>query len=203
MKNIVGYLIDGHLTEAGGIYNYISAGNGIFISSSGTYLTARIPIAEVSIRGLRPYQPFFALKHGLIPARFFDLALSVFLADPERERYVAIAWDEGYQLYIPAQTGTAGRVEYLASDNIVCELHSHCGAKGGPCFSGIDDADEQGFKVYGVVSDLDEDAPCVNLRLGVYGYYHPLRWGDVFEGELSGVVDVVELMEKDNDLPPV
>jgi hypothetical protein len=81
-------------------------------------------------------------------------------------------------------------------EDVVLEMHSHPTFGPGP--SSIDDADEQGFKIYGIVGELNEDEPSVYLRVGVYGYFMTVNWRDVFEGMLSGVIDVVQL-EKEAD----
>lgn len=147
----------------------------------------------IKVRGLPLIKTrILQLLHGKIPHRLFDLALSVMLIRPEREVYTAIVWNEGYQLYVPEQSGDSGRVTYQAAENVVVELHSHCDK--GMAFSLIDNADEQGFKIYGVVGDLYDESPSLNLRLGVYGYFYPLHWGDVFDGEPGGVNDKNELM---------
>jgi hypothetical protein len=48
-------------------------------------------------------------------------------------------------------------------------------------FSRTDDADEQGARIYAVMGRLDT-APEIRLRLGVYGYWHPLPLTAVFTG---------------------
>jgi hypothetical protein len=59
------------------------------------------------------------------------------------------------------------------------EIHSH--TEGVPAhFSPIDDHDEQGFGLYGVVGDLGNLFPTIELRLGIYGYFLPLRQSEVF-----------------------
>lgn len=202
-NNLVGYLVlrlngPGVFAVEGNTglaYNYILSGNGLFIQAESPHLRARISIVETEVRGLPLAPSFITLKHGKIPQRFWDLALSVMLADPERERYVGIVWKDGYQIYVPEQEGAAARVKYQAAENVVIELHSH--GKMGPGFSSIDDKDEQGLKIYGVVGELFEEKPVVNLRAGVYGYWAPVAWVDIFEGQLSGVLDSFELEKND------
>jgi hypothetical protein len=197
MNNLIGYIIHEHskLDDIGSAYNYRLAGNGLFIMTLGQHIEAQIKIAEISIRGLTKADSFINLRHGRVPQRFWDLALSVMLADPEREKYVGIIWKDGrYDIYYPEQTGTGSGVEYRAAENVVVELHSHPGMP--PCFSSIDDKDEQGLKIYGVVGLRPANLPLypsVNLRIGVYGYWMPVTWEEVFEGQLQGVNDVVEL----------
>ena len=180
---VVGYLLNrpsGPQGEPGPAYNYLLCGNGLFVRAEGPHLKATVPVALCQVRGLAPQSPCVELVHGRVPRRLWDLALSLLLIDPRRELYVAVVWDGlGYSLRVPDQAVGGAAVRYETVKDTVVELHSH-----GPMrafFSGIDDEDERGFKVYGVVGRLPE-TPEVNLRVGIYGYFHPLRWEDVFGG---------------------
>jgi PRTRC genetic system protein A len=59
------------------------------------------------------------------------------------------------------------------------DIHSHGHMKA--WFSGTDNTDEQGLRLYMVVGRLDTLLPEVELRLGVYGYFIPLSVEDVFD----------------------
>ena len=50
--------------EPGTVYNYIMAGNGLFIESESEYLQARIQIAQATVRGLADLQERVVLTHG-------------------------------------------------------------------------------------------------------------------------------------------
>lgn len=199
MNKLVGYLINGEtLPVDGKAYNYIFAGDGVWVWAMNEHINAAVKVADCKIRGLKPGNFKFILDHGRIPQRFWDLALSVMLASPEVERYVGIAWDDkGYRLYMPDQESGETKVKYLVGENIVVEMHSHPDFGPGP--SGTDDKDEQGLKIYGIIGELNEDKPAVYLRLGVYGYWQPVKWSDVFEGSLQGAIDVVVLEEKEKE----
>jgi PRTRC genetic system protein A len=119
------------------------------------------------------------LIHGKIPVNLFDLALNAFLADTEIERYLAITWQgDGYHIWQPEQSVSATSIKYQTMDDVVMELHSH--GRIPACFSGQDDRDEQGFKIYGVIGSLP--SPKLKLRLGVYGYFQELSFEEVFAG---------------------
>ena len=187
----VGYLIcyPGDLQgERGSHYDYVTACNGLFVEAVGDLLTARVPIAPVRLRGLAELEPSVILRHGKIPSYLFDLALNVMMTDAAKERYVAINWapiQKHYSVYIPQQDRQPAHIAYDLKDNlfpIVMDLHSHGRMK--PFFSGEDNRDEQGFRIYGVVGNLDRD-PRLLVRIGVYGYYFPLVAADVFEGIVS------------------
>ena len=111
---MVGYLTnypDGLEGERGMYYDYVLASNGLFIEAEGKLIAARVPVAACEIRGLAPLESKFFLRYGRIPQRFFDLALSAFLVDTSKERYVAVTWQDGYHLYVPEQETEEAKVE--------------------------------------------------------------------------------------------
>lgn len=192
MSKPVGYLMNnstGLSGERGLYYDYIFASNGVFIEAESPLIAARIPVADCDIRGLAPIEPKISLTYGSIPQRFFDLALDLFLSDKETEHYVAIKGEAGYQFFIPVQDKSAGSVVYEVGKSVVLEIHSH--GHGGAWFSGTDNIDETGLKLYGVVGKLAA-TPIVKLRIGVYGYFRDLFWNEVFDGSLAGALEYEE-----------
>jgi len=188
----VGYMLnrrEGLEGERGLFYDYIAASNGLFIEAENKLLEVRIPIADCEIRGLAPLKTKFVLTFGSIPQRFFDLALDMFLADIEREHYVAVIGDSGYHFHVPVQQKEGAKVVYECGDRVVLDLHSH--GTMGAWFSKKDNEDDTGLKVYGVIGSLGK-TPVVQLRLGVYGYYLPLAWKEVFDGALTGATEYEE-----------
>lgn len=185
------YVIEG---DPGQYYDYLIAGNGVFLSAGNSLISAEIQIADCDIRGLIPSDvSAFTLIHGKVPARIFDLALSVLLADCTKERYVAIVWhDDRYRIVVPGQDGIEARVKYETVENTVLELHSHPDMPAN--FSLQDNHDEQGLKLYGVIG-IFPDETTINLRLGVYGYYQVILWQDIFDGSLEGCRDINEETE--------
>jgi len=193
MNSPVGYLIkrkDGLEGVRGTFYDYVLAENGVFIEAEGPLLAARVPVVHGQVRGLEPLEPKLILRYGLIPQRFFDLAINLMISDVTKEQYTGVSWDDGYHIYTPEQKGTGGGVEYAVGDSIVLDLHSHGMMKA--WFSTTDNKDETGLRLYGVVGKLDKE-PEVRLRVGVYGSFHPISWGEVFEGSLDGVLDGLEI----------
>jgi len=192
----VGYLVnypEGLSGEHGQFYDYIMASNGVFIEVESPLISARIPVAECEIRGLAPIETKISLLYGSIPQRFFDLALDLFLTDISSEHYVAITGDRGYHFYIPVQDKSAGGVVYEVGTSVVLEIHSH--GQMAAWFSSIDNKDETGLKLYGVIGSLDA-VPVVKLRIGAYGYFKDLRWRDVFDGSLVGAVEYEKAKEE-------
>ena len=79
-------------------------------------------------------------------------------------------------------------VKYKPQPGWLLEMHSHRDVSAH--FSATDCADEQGLRLYGVVGRLDEPRPQVNLRAGAYGYFLPVPWTSVFDGDPSCVEDL-------------
>ena len=128
---------------------------------------------------MAPIQEEIQLLHGKIPLYFLNLALSILCIKPDIEQYVAVTWQGNYTLTIPSQLQTAGSVTYETLPNTVLDIHSHTG--GVPAhFSNIDDRDEQGLGLYAIVGDLRNLCPTIELRLGIYGYFMPLKKEDIF-----------------------
>ena len=174
----VGYLVNhpGGLASVQGVgYDYVLGSGGVYVQSQSAHLTARVPVAPGTVRGLAPVAEKVQLTHGPIPASLFELGLRWFQDDPETERLFAVRWDrDGYRLVVPPQAGTATRLAYQPPAGVVAEFHSHGGSRA--FFSATDDRDEQGFRIYGVVGRLDAPRPELRLRVGVYGHFAPVDW---------------------------
>ena len=162
-------------------YDYLLATGGLYVQSRSDQLAARLRLAACPVRGLAPLDERLELLRGLIPAELFARGLGWFREDPETERFFAVGWDgRAYRLVLPPQIGSATSLQYRPPEGVVAEFHSH-----GPAaarFSDTDDRDEQGFRIYGVCGRLDAERPELNLRLGLYGHFAPLQWGQVFRG---------------------
>jgi hypothetical protein len=220
----VGYLTkypDGLVGERGLFFDYVLAANGLFIEAEGKLMAARVPVAECEVRGLAPLGPIAVLRNGKPPQHIFDLALGAMLTTPDKERYVAITYDDGYHVFVPAQDAKEAHIDYTVPDSVAIDLHSHgrMGAffSGGSCNSECskcarthcDTRDDKGLKIYGVVGELGA-IPIVKLRVGVYGYYAPISWGEVFDGSLVGAkehndreeVMAIELQSDDGESHP-
>jgi hypothetical protein len=182
MTKPVGYLtnpLTGTEGEPGVFYDYVLAAGGVYLKAKNAHLAATVCIAPGEIRGLAPLKEDLRLMHDAIPLYLLNLALSVLIAKPDIEQYLALTCEGSYNLKIPSQQGTAASVTYETLPDTVLEIHSHTG--GVPAqFSPIDNRDEQGFCVYAVVADMRNLCPTVELRLGIYGYFLTLSQSEVF-----------------------
>ena len=166
-------------------YQYILAGNGLFIRAETHFFEAILPIAPCPVRGLAPLRHHFRLKVSRIPARLLDTVLT----DARCARrpdgglnevlYQFHHHGQTVQVKKPPQQVTTTSVLATGMDDpaILCDLHSH-----GPMrafFSQTDDADEQSARIFAVIGKLDTE-PEIRLRVGVYGYWQPLPVTAVF-----------------------
>ena len=177
----VGYLLNterGQEGEPGLFYNYILAGNGLFIQARSSLLQATVQIADAPVRGLLPFKAGVELPMGSIPQYIYNLALSVLFTDRYQERYLAVTWEGEYRLRVPYQETSTCGVRYERLPSTVLDIHSHGTMR--PFFSGTDDQDEQGLRLYMVVGRLDTLIPEVEMRVGVYGYFGPIQFEEVF-----------------------
>lgn len=185
-KPHVGYLTcrkDGLTGTQGAGYDYIVAGNGLFVQAANELLTVRTLMAPARVRGLLEVEPKAEPAHGRIPAKLFKLGLLWMKIDPQTERFFAIRWNgKEYGLEMPEQIGTPASLAYESNQpgGTIAEFHSH--GRLPAFFSSTDDRDEQGFRVYGVVGKTERDRPELTLRTGIYGHHAPAFWTDIFEG---------------------
>ncbi len=185
----MGYLVN-HPSGLAGVqgvgYDYVLGAEGVYVQSRSAHLVARVLVAPGSVRGLAPVLEKLGLTHGPIPGYLFELGLSWLQETPGTERFFAVRWDrDAYRVVVPEQAGTASSLTYRPPAGVVAEFHSH--GRGRAFFSKTDDRDEQGFHIYGVVGKLDTPWPELNLRVGVYGHFASVRWGQVFGGPNPGV----------------
>ena len=185
----VGYLVN-HPTGLAGAhgigYDYVLGSGGLYVQSESAHLTARVPVASCTVRGLAPAAEKVELAHGPIPAALFEIGLRWFRDEPGTERFFAVRWDgDAYRLVVPEQKGTASSLKYIPPAGMVAEFHSHGHSRA--FFSATDDGDEQGFRIYGVVGRLDAPRPELSLRVGVYGHFAPLDWPQAFDGPNPGL----------------
>lgn len=187
MTLLVDYLVarGGPPDPSGLAYDYLLGGDGLFVAAHNRHLDVRVPVATAPVRGLPPLFPSVALRTGRLPQGIWDVivAASCTWARFEREVLFGVVHDEimGYQVVQPRQATGPTAVRYRPLDDLVLEIHSH--HRFAARFSATDDADEQSLRVYGVLGRLLSDRPEVALRAGAYGYFLPVPWEAVFDGE--------------------
>jgi len=174
-------------------YQYIMAGNGVFLRAENRFVSAIVPVARCQIRGLAPLERQINLK---IP-RLTEQLLAVVVDDACQTRALNGRLQEAlYHVHHtgrtacvvkPRQETSAAHVASFSGGDpdIMLDLHSHGNT---PAFwSTTDDADEVGFRFYAVIGQLGE-APEILLRLGVYGCFLSLPVTVLFTGS-AGLQD--------------
>jgi PRTRC genetic system protein A len=194
MMPLVDYLIarDGLPPRRGQAYDYLLAGDGLYVVAENRFLTVRVSVASVRVRGLPAIYSHLSIRTGRLPAAIWEqiVAIARFWAALGQEVLLAVTHDPivGYRLAVPSQVVSALMVSYAPLDDVVLEIHSH--HRFAARFSSTDDADEQGLSLYGVLGRLDQERPEVALRVGAYGHFMPVVWEDVFAGDRSAFRDV-------------
>ena len=187
---LVGYLVarTGLPPRSGLAYDYVLGGDGLFVAAANEHLEVRVPVASCAVRGLPPVHAACVLRHGRVPVALWHslVADARTWALAGHEAMLAVVYEPpfGYRLLRPPQIVGATRVFYRPTAATVLEVHSH--HRMAAYFSRTDNADEQGLRLYAVVGRLDAERAEVTLRVGAYGYYLPLPWEAVFEGDRGG-----------------
>ena len=177
----VGYLIntkEGLQGETGLYYDYVMAQGGLFVRAASPYIRATVLVAAAQVRGLAPLEESLELPLGKIPRRIYDLALSILAARPQEEHYLAVTWEGEYRLRDPVQEGHGASVSYERLPYTIMDIHGHGPMKA--FFSGTDNRDDQGLRLYMVIGRLDTLMPEYELRVGAYGYFTTLWFDEVF-----------------------
>jgi hypothetical protein len=174
------------------VYEYVLAANGLFIRAEREGLRACIPVQDwfssrSSLRGLHPVEPCVELEYPRLDEDVLPKILEYSRAAASDKGnplevlfYLKYGEQNGWELILPEQKATRFSVHPLASNTYdyaetLIEVHSHHNMP--PIFSAMDNADEQGFRLYGVIGDIFE-RPTFHLRIGVWGHFWPIpaRW---------------------------
>jgi len=185
-------------------YGYVMAHNGVFVWARRQGLEALIPVTSCTIRGLHPVEPYVRLAYrpvdvGLV-SEMLRLCRAARTPDGDfLEILFYLAWDSphGWQLTVPVQkqqamcvTPVIDALDSAHYADTLLEIHSH---KMEAFFSGTDTADEQGFRLYGVVGYVGSDgehAPEIRIRVGIYGHFWDISAATVLSLP-GGITDCV------------
>jgi hypothetical protein len=185
------------------LYEYILAGNGIFIRGVRREFQAQFCIVPCEIRGLANLEASLQLNASRVPREIVaEMIQDARMARDADGRPCEIVFhlelDEAgtWQFNVPKQIQSPVRAKPdddspSSSYARACiEVHSHvdmCAR-----FSSLDDQDEIGFRVYAILGCISTRA-VMRVRVGMYGYHHdiPADWifdlppeiGDAVTGE--------------------
>jgi hypothetical protein len=174
------------------LYEYVLAGNGLFLHAEREAVRALIPVAWAEVRGLPPLEPHVEFLLPRVPAHItYQLllgALAESLPKPREVMYHLVRYSASgeWGLVKPAQVQSFGSVKPVGPfagtsyEQYLVEVHSHHGMK---ChnFSEMDDASEAAtFRFFGLLVDIFQ-SPRLRLRLSVFGYRYEVPASLVFE----------------------
>ncbi|MBL8096285.1 MAG: hypothetical protein JNL73_19060 [Anaerolineales bacterium] len=184
--------------DEGHLYNYLLAGNGVFLQAQRPELSVLLRIAPALVRGLPALRSRLRVRFPRVPRPIVREMLNV-AADAARdpngglEVLLTLAFQKGrWQLMQPPQEQTLSSVQ-LASEadratvlEALIDVHSH------PfplrAFSGTDHESDRGAFRFAVLIADPAGAPSLHVRLCVYGAFLEVPPSLLFElpGELGG-----------------
>ena len=177
---------------------YVVAVNGVFLWGKRDGLEALVPVAECAIHGLFPVVPFVRLEGARVSVALVAEMLREAGAacntahEPVESLFYLNFTDEErllWQVTMPEQIQSPVSVHPVVSAldqeayaNALMEVHTHPRMRA--FYSGTDNRDEQGFRLYGVLglpSPGEEEQKClpeIRMRVSVFGAYYefPASW---------------------------
>jgi hypothetical protein len=168
IKPPIEYHINGNSWELKAPYAYVLASNGIFKVAQNKDVQASIPICLTPrlIPGLKPMKTIARLRAGKVDGGIL-LKILEDAAKSEAETMYSLTLNNGLiSVNKPRQSGSRARVSYSPDHRSIIEIHSH--PRMSAFFSATDNADEQGFKFFGVLGHIFTKPEFI-LRIGVYG----------------------------------
>lgn len=191
------------------LYEYLMAGNGLFLRARRTEFAASLPVCSKGIRGLPDVQAGVFWNKSELPVSVWreilaDARLKNDSNDFKEDVY-AVYWHEqgeewrwkaiGRQRRFASTIADDSREEYA---NACLELHTH--PPGAIHFSRADDLDESDkFRIFGILIDVHSTTPKIRFRCGIYDFFAqiPAAW----VGEMPG--EIIDLNEQEEKLKKI
>ena len=183
------------------LYEYLIAGNGLFMRACRSEFTAALPLHKIPIRGLtesragiiwhRPRISRYLWQEIWQHARFKstssefkeDVYIIYWHKSEAAWRWKAVSRERSWAATIADDT--------IAEYGEACiELHTH--PPGAIHFSRADDLDESGkFRIFAIMVDI-HDTPQIRFRCGIYDHFFPIpaSWIGEFP---NGLIDLTEI----------
>ena len=164
------------------LYAYVLAGNGVFLKAKREGLDVLMPVSSINIVGLPTLVPYVNLS-SRVPRNLLLMALGLSRQSFPNEILFWFNLDDCWRMDVPRQcTRPAGVMPLDNTDargtSALIDLHSHGALR--PFFSTIDNKDEQGFRIYAVLGEVNRK-PTICVRVGVYSHYFDIPAFTVFE----------------------
>jgi PRTRC genetic system protein A len=173
------------------LYEYVLAGNGLFVRGERRELSVLLPVASFETRGLADVEPHIGLHVPRVPTSALLIALD--RARKARDHHgflveiVFHLWVDNtghWRMEMPEQLQGNASVQPLDDSaessyaRALLELHSH--ADMAAQFSAEDDVDEAGFRLYAVLGHVGK-YPKLRVRVGLYGYRWEVHAREIFD----------------------
>jgi len=164
----------------GAMFDYVLAADGLYLHAKREELEICLQVAPAEVRGLDNCFEKFAFGLPKVPSNLVKeiLYISTSYAQDSKERLFWLEhsphnpYDDGWSICHPLQMSSAascrpikGQDEAYRRALIVIHSHHSMPAR----FSGMDDRDETGFRLYGVIGKLTKKSE-IRLRVGCHGY---------------------------------
>jgi PRTRC genetic system protein A len=166
-------------------YDYVLAGNGVFLRAVRSRLDVLMQIASCEVRGLPQLDAHFYWNYPKIPIGLTTQILQECerLGAIEVLFYLLYDASTGWELVCPEQEQSVTHCRPLhdldsAYAKAIVHVHSH--HKMAAKFSNADDQEDQGFRIYGIIGNLGQQAT-LSVRVGVFGYFWNLPATLIFE----------------------
>jgi len=170
------------------LYEYLMAGNGLFVRAKRSEFAACLSVCEKTIRDLPAVSAGIFWRKPKISRSVWQQILSYarFKSDFEefKEDVYVVFWDEkSAEWRWSAISRERQRASTIADDTreeygkACLELHTH--PPGAFHFSLADDRDEQGkFRIFGILIDIHSATPKIRFRCGIYDFFSqiPADW---------------------------
>jgi PRTRC genetic system protein A len=180
------------LPSSGSALTYYLAGNGIFVSAVRPSIQILMPIclSNQRIKGLPHLTPYL----NVTPRIPKELLLKVWRSSCNActESNVEILFhfhkqDTEWKLQTPEQTQNTNSCQptesgsHASHHHAVAEIHSHAAMPA--FFSSTDNADETGFRIYGVLGRVNTTKPEIQMRVGLFQHCWNIPAKTVFDIE--------------------
>ena len=172
----------------GKLYRYVLAANGIFVYARNDFFEALIPVKAISsplqfVRGLELAEPFFKIMQKVEFKLLEDIILAARYYTPRESLFYFQYLDQEHLWWakLPQQHSDQASVcpDSQFGPYIPMEIHSHNTMDA--FFSPTDDADETGFRVYGVLGHVYRAVVDIKMRISIYGHRYIIPYESVFE----------------------
>ena len=185
-------------------YDYLLAGNGLFIRAKRKEFSVCLPLSRLSIKGLPTVENEIIWHKPRIPSRIWQEILGNARMSGDsaefKEDVYAVYWHEKNSEWEWKNISKTRNYACVIADDTLeeykdagLEIHTH--PANAIYFSQMDDRDEQGkFRIFGILIDINNPNPKVRFRCGIYDYFVNIPAADI--GEMPNELFDLNLVEQ-------